>query len=206
MSAPKEPAPLSGQVAEDDRAIYEELTAHDHPEDYRDGLLAALFRAALFRLAAAAQEREALLADENWPPPAHAQKTLRALVALLEPEAKGLEGNKDVLGRVRRLLADNAALLKVLRRAAGDPLTADGCLWCENLPPRHRDRCLFDLTLEEPHPGAALLEDLKKKDEAIRVLVEALVYAEAYLDVGTMAARDIVREKIATLRSQGRLP
>jgi hypothetical protein len=86
-----------------------------------------------------------------------------------------LEAVNDALGKERvKALADNAGLVSLLRLCAGDQNSADACLWCGNVPPIHKDRCPLDLTLEEPHPGAALLEEHRKALEPLQAVVSGL--------------------------------
>jgi len=77
-------------------------------------------------------------------------------------------GAMRVVAERNEAVADNAALVVVLRDAAGDHEKADACLWCGKVPPIHADRCKFDLALEDPHPGAALLERMKRLEGALR--------------------------------------
>lgn len=44
----------------------------------------------------------------TWPTPEHSQQVVRELVALLEPYVAGVDGNKDVVSRVKRLLEEKA--------------------------------------------------------------------------------------------------
>lgn len=48
-----------------------------------------------------------------------------------------------------------------------------------------------------------LRAELAQKDATIKALAEALYYAEGYLNMGTIAARDVVTAKISALRMAG---
>lgn len=141
---PGEPAPLSGQVAEDEAQVREILGTHATEKTLN----------ALSRLAAAAHGREALLAN-------------------------------------------NAALVRAARLALLDCAEPNGTF-------RTLIKAVQEMgaVVNQPHPGAALLEDLKKKDEGISAAVEALEYLHRRAMLSAHAGALVA----AALRALGRLP
>jgi hypothetical protein len=68
-------------------------------------------------------------------------------------------------------VADNAALVGVVRLVAGSE-DGDDCDWCRRLSNDHAETCIVSLALAQPHPGAALLEELVRLRECARLAAE----------------------------------
>lgn len=74
---------------------------------------------------------------ELWPTAEYAKRTVRELVKLLEPFAAGEEGNKDVVGRVKRLMERSQLLDELAHGAVVTRRTDGSCAKCRSGEPCH---------------------------------------------------------------------
>lgn len=146
----------SGQVVEDEAHLLGTIETHEgdlgpDPES----------RAALFRIAAKAQETETLRAALE-----HEVADRRKVES--EREA-AVADNAALLGAIRVETVKECDLQKVAARN-GSPLSChdvitDKSLWCA--------RCRLAVVEDQPHPGSALLKQMQEQGEVVKALLEA---------------------------------
>lgn len=117
----------------------------------------------------------------------------------------GLKGAEELVSRLaakaqgyEAAVADNASLLDGLRDLLV-PVRA-------NRAPSGFEVARAMRLAGRNHPGAAVLKEREGQAETTKNLVEAIVFAETALRIGTIAARQSAQDKIDALRKAGVLP